>query len=109
MSGGSFDYKDQELLNEIFDYEEKCSNKFEDMEISELVWDVLNLIHEYDWYHAGDTGEDKWLKAKIDFKNKWFNSNREERIQRYIDNALSNAKEELEKTFLTKYIDKSPK
>ena len=64
MSGGSFDYKDQELLGEIFGYGETWTNKFEDLEISELVWDVLNLIHEYDWYNAGDTGEDKWLKVK---------------------------------------------
>lgn len=48
MSGGHFNYKDSELKNEIFDWEEKVTNQFEDLEISELVFDVLDLIHEYD-------------------------------------------------------------
>lgn len=46
MSGGRFDYKDSSLKGEIYGWTDKPSNVFEDREISELVWDVLDLIHD---------------------------------------------------------------
>ena len=98
MSGGRFSYLDNSLKGEIFGWMDKPSNVFEDWEISELVWDVLDLIHEYDWYASGDTSEEKYLKAKAKFKKKWFN-NRGIRIRQIVDNALSQTKEELYKTF----------
>ena len=58
MSGGRFDYLDLSLKNEIFGWSEKCYNVLEDVELSELVWDVLDLLHDYDWYISGDTEED---------------------------------------------------
>ena len=71
---------------------------FEDWEISELVWDVLDLIHKYDWYASGDTCEDTWLKAKAAFKKKWF-GNRGVRVRQIVDTALRECKDELYKTF----------
>ena len=56
MSGGHFEYLDGRLKDEIFGYENKVKNVFEDREISELVFDVLDLIHEFDWYYSGDAG-----------------------------------------------------
>ena len=44
MSGGHFDYIDSRAKNEIFGYGDKWWNVFEDREISELVWDIFNLI-----------------------------------------------------------------
>lgn len=41
---------------------------FEDREISELVWDVFDLIHSYDWYASGDTCKETYLKGKAEFK-----------------------------------------
>lgn len=70
MSGGHFNYKDSNLKNEIFDYVNKPSDVFEDMEISHLVWDVLELIHDYDWYASGDTGPGAYHAAKEKFKEK---------------------------------------
>lgn len=98
MSGGRFEYADSLLKNEIFGWSDTPHNVFEDREISELVWDVLNLIHEYDWYASGDTGEDDYLKAKEAFKKKWF-SNRGVRVRRIVDDALKECKDELYKTF----------
>ena len=99
MSGGRFDYKDQGLRNEIFGWGDTWCNVFEDREISELVWDVLNLVHEFDWYDSGDTGEDTWLKEKVAFKEKWLSSNNVDRVKRIIDDTFRDAKEELYKTF----------
>lgn len=98
MSGGRFEYTDSRLKTEIFGWSDTPHNVFEDREISELVWDVLELIHEYDWYASGDTGEEDYLKAKEAFKKKWF-GDRDVRIQRIIDDALKECKDELYKTF----------
>lgn len=98
MSGGMFNYRDSELKYEIFGWRDKPVNVFEDREISELVWDVLDLIHAFDWYESGDTSEETYLKHKAEFKKKWF-SNREMRVREIIDTAISETKEELYKTF----------
>lgn len=95
MSGGRFNYLDRNASIEIFGYcdddPNNIPNVFEDREISELVWDVFNLIHDYDWYASGDTGEGSWNKSVKDFKEKWFTeAGRLERVERYIDD---NAKE----------------
>ena len=99
MSGGHFDYTDSRLKNEIFGWTDRPGNVFEDREISELVWDVLNLIHDYDWYASGDTCEETWLKAKAKFKKKWFGSS-VIRVSQIIDQAIEECKAELYKTFV---------
>ena len=71
MSGGKFEYIDSRCKTEIFGWTDEPRNIFEDMEISELIWDVFGLIHDYDWYASGDTCEDTYLKAKELFKKKW--------------------------------------
>ena len=98
MSGGHFDYVDSRLKSEIFGWSDTPSNVFEDREISELVWDVLDLIHAYDWYASGDTCKETYLKAKAEFKKKWFD-NRGVRVRRIVDEALRQTKAELYETF----------
>lgn len=98
MSCGRFCYMDSSLKNEIFDYRDEPYNVFEDREISELVWDVLTLIHDYDWYASGDTCKETYLKAKAEFKKKWF-SNRGVRVRRIVDDAVDELKRELYETF----------
>ena len=98
MSGGHFDYKDSALKHEIFGWDDKCTNQFEDIEFSELVWDVLNLIHEYDWYICGDTNKLKYVRAKNAFKEKWF-KNHDIQVQLIIDRTVQSLKDELYETF----------
>ena len=98
MSGGYFDYKNSSLMWEIFP-DDDVSNVFEDREISELVFDVLNLIHDFDWYKSGDTGKETYLQAKADFKKKWFGGNRGVRVRRIVDDAVKELKTELYETF----------
>ena len=99
MSGGHFNYVDSRLRDEIFGWSDRASNVFEDVEISDLVWDVLNLIHDYDWYASGDTEEATYLEAKRKFKKKWFETPRTVRVRRIVDQALAETREELYKTF----------
>lgn len=98
MSGGRFDYVDSRLKSEIFGFTDEITNVFEDREISELVWDILDLIHDFDWYASGDTCKETYLKAKAKFKKKWF-SNRGVRIRHIVDTALKECKAELYETF----------
>lgn len=98
MSGGAFDYVDSRLMNEIFNYADKPWNALEDREISELTWDLLNLLHDYDWYKSGDTGKETYLKAKAEFKKKWLD-NRGVRVKRIVDGAIQDLKQELYETY----------
>lgn len=95
MSGGHFNYKDSDLKNEIFDWEDKPSNQFEDLEISELVFDVLDLIHEYDWYVSGDTGRENYLEAKRAFKKKWLRKNNLDTLEKIIEGKIESTRIEL--------------
>ena len=99
MSGGHFDYIDQRAKNEIFGYfgEEK-ENVFEDREISELIYDVFELIHDFDWYKSGDTCKETYLKKKAEFKKKWLGK-RPERVKQIIDDAIAEVKQELYETY----------
>lgn len=99
MSGGRFGYMDATVKTEIFGYNDKPKNVFEDIEISELIWDVFDLIHDFDWYKSGDTGEEDYLKSKIAFKAKWLNSSFDERVKNTIDKSLDKTREELYKTY----------
>lgn len=95
MSGGIWNYKDADLKNELFD--DEPTDVVQDMEISILLFDMLTLLHSYDWYVSGDTGENTWLEAKRKFKDKWFKGDRSERLKQIIDDRLTIVKEELEK------------
>lgn len=97
MSGGRFDYIDMTLKDAIFPTDTPI-NTFEDREISELVFDVLDLIHAFDWYASGDTCKETYLKAKDTFKKKWLR-NSGVRVRRIVDEALKQCKEELYETY----------
>lgn len=98
MSGGHFGYIDNRCKDEIFGWTDAPKNVFEDREISELIWDVFGLIHEFDWYYSGDTDKDTYLKAKAEFKKKWL-KNSGVRVRRIIDNAIEEARQELYETY----------
>lgn len=99
MSGGRFDYLDSRLKSEIFGYfGDNPTNVFEDREISELIWDVLDLIHCYDYYVSGDTRKETYLEKKAAFKKKWLN-NRGVRVRRIVDEALDEVRKELYETY----------
>lgn len=117
MSGGHFDYAASSLASNIFsDYlsprydfnsddnkENRLfaikENPLDDLELSELVYDICVIIHSCEWYKSGDTGYETYKKDVQAFKDKWFNGSKEERIQRNIDLLIEDAKIKLEETF----------
>lgn len=100
MSGGHFEYHDMSLKREMFGFGDKPRNVLEDMELSELAFDLLDVIHAYDWYVCGDTCKETYIKSKCEFKKKWF-ENHEMNVQRIVDDAINNLKLELCETFLS--------
>ena len=99
MSGGHFNYSDERAKDEIFGCVDEPSNVFEDLEVSELIWDVFNLIHDYDWYICSDTCRETYLKSLQRFKDKWLNSSCEERVSYIIVEKIERVKQEILKTF----------
>lgn len=98
MSGGRFNHADSQLKSEIFGGGDKPCNVFEDREISELVWDVLDLIHEFDYYKSGDSDRNDYCEAKRKFKAKWLKPDTD-RCKRIVDAALNDCRSELYDTF----------
>lgn len=82
MSGGAFDYSFYRVAEASNDFE-----KF-DIEISELLSDLADLYHDLEWWQSGDYSEKQFNDALAEFKNKWFNSNREVRLRGYVDEAV---------------------
>ena len=100
MSGGHWDYQNDHLQNYIFGWERdgKVPNALEDRELSNLVWDVFNLLHDFDWYISCDTGIDTWKRKKKAFKDKWLKPDRS-RTKAIVDEAIKDLKEEMYNTF----------
>lgn len=95
MSGGFWNYKNDEVATELFGWRlrptygkegwdmanaARHSNPLEDREISELVYDVFCLLHSFDWYKSGDTSYETYETDLIHFKEKWFNRTDEDRV-----------------------------
>ena len=69
----TFDYRDAQFKNDVFGYswsDEGWNGRdvLEDRELSEMLFDLLNLMHDFDWYKSADTGEEDYLKEKAEKK-----------------------------------------
>ena len=109
MSGGHWDYRNDYLARDIFgwsiypDYGEAGFsqvrramriNPLEDKEVSALLWDIFCLLHSYDWYMSGDTGEEDYQRDLQYFKQKWFKS-RSKRLKEIVEMSCDDLKAEL--------------
>lgn len=101
MSGGFWDYKDNSLKFEIFNYKTETTeqameeNPLKDKIISGIVFDALNLLHEFDWYISGDTSEEDYRIAVKAFKDRWL-SDANKRSQYAVDVAIAVLKSDLQ-------------
>ena len=105
MSGGYYNYKEKLLSSEIFGWETETTeqaiklNPLKDKEISGIVFDLLNLLQEFDWAISGDTNMRNYYEEVTKFKDKWLNSEAKDRIRYIIDNSIKDLKEELYLSF----------
>lgn len=113
MSGGRFQYVNDQLANDIFgwgmnpDYGNdgfsqsrlaRYIDPMEDKMLSEMLWDMFCLLHSLDWYQSGDTGEDTYLKDVEYFKGKWLKPTAEELVQHQIEESIADLRKELAKS-----------
>lgn len=78
MSGGSYDYIYNRLLDE-------CENRMYDVEMDDLIKDLCEVLHDLEWWQSGDSSESCYRDTLKKFKAKWFNGDRKERLKGYID------------------------
>ena len=112
MSGGHWDYRNDELSREVFgwgmypDYGEagfeqsflaRKKDPLEDKLMSEMLWDMLCVLHSYDWYICGDNCEETYREDVKRFKKKWLKRGEAELTRREIDVALEETRMELYK------------
>ena len=84
-------YEALSLKSALFGWTDKPGNVLEDRELSDMTWDLLNLIHTFDCYKSGGCGKEKYLDEKKVFKNKWL-SNRGVRVRNVINSAIDDLK-----------------
>lgn len=111
MSGGYWEYRDDSLRSDIFGWDDEkrpVPDVFEDVVISNIIHDMFDLMHEFDWYKSGDTNENTYKKAVADFKKKWFKDTKltfgklideqvkalEERLKTALDDTFTLPKDE---------------
>lgn len=88
MSGGSMSY----IYSSV---EEYCVGYMEDAEMNDLMKDLVEVLHDLEWWQSADTSEENYRQTLAKFKKKWFGSNREERLKGYIDKQIAETKSQL--------------
>jgi len=83
MSGGSYDYMyhrvDAEYVGRMFD-----------RELDEMMRDLVDVLHDVEWWQSGDIGEERYRDTVEKFKEKWFGTrdeNLRDRLAQWIDEA----------------------
>ena len=113
MSGGYFNYSNDDAARNIFGYgtaityglkdlqgeakQVASDNPLEDHEISELVYDVFCLLHSFDWYKESDTSYETYQKDVAYFKGKWLRGDSSERMGRLTAQAIERIKDAAKK------------
>ena len=89
MSGGSMNYAYSRI-------EHDCLGKMGDPELEALMKDIVELLHEREWYLSDDTGVDDWEKARDKFKKKWLRGgSSEKRLKKIVEEEVDKLKAEL--------------
>ena len=125
MSGGHFDYKNDQACEELFDYEVspdygmgdhaymsrvfevRKKNPVEHALVSELVYDVFCLLHSLDWYKSGDNSRDKYEQDLRFFIKKWI-TGADALTKSNIDATVMILKANLYQTFGLEVPDDNP-
>lgn len=114
MSGGRFEYMNDNLCNEVFrwcaypvygmadnkDYKRSIKtarsiNPLKDKVLSEMLYDMFCLLHSFDWAESGDTSEEVYEKDAQYFKRKWLKALPEDIVKEQIAAGVSELREEL--------------
>lgn len=95
MSGGSYNY----MYSQI---EYEYAGKMHDSQLNAMMKDLIELLHDLEWWQSSDTGEDTYRRAVTEFKKKWFKQTKID-VQKQIESEFEKTKDELMKEF--KYLN----
>ena len=84
MSGGSMDYV-------CFKVEEAASMTH-DAEFADMLRDAAKVLHDEEWWMSCDYSEEDYRESLIAFKEKWFKSDRSERLIGYIEEEIEHCR-----------------
>lgn len=87
MSGGSYDYTYQRV-------DEYYVGRMYDKELNEMMDDLVELLHDLEWWQSCDYGEDDYRETVTKFKKKWFKRDNVD-IENVIEAAFEKKKKEL--------------
>lgn len=65
MSGGSHNY----MYHQV---EETYVGKMFDVELHDMIQDLVEVMHDCEWYDSGDISEEDYRATVHKFKEKWF-------------------------------------
>ena len=109
MSGGYFCGHTDRLAEDLFAFQyphygqngfsestlARQQNPLEDKTISELTWDLLCVLHAFDYYKSGDIGEDAYREDVDYFKAKWCKPYSKKRTKEIVDAEVAALRAEL--------------
>jgi len=72
--------------------EEECVGMMGDRELDDLMKDVAKLVHDREWNLSGDTCDETYAQSVREFKQKWFDTVRRDRLITYINEACDQAR-----------------
>ena len=87
MSGGSMNY--------IYYQLQEASELTHDREIKDLLTDLSKVLKAEEWAYSCDTSMDSYYKSLREFKKKWFEQPRRDRLKNYIDESIEKQRKEL--------------
>lgn len=123
MSGGHFEYSNDRAARDIFGWDcganyglgdekylrsvraARKVNPLENKLLSELVFDVFCVLHSFDWYKSGDTGEEDYTADVKYFTEKWLKTSLNLFQEREINSAVEKLREDLNRTIFGKGED----
>jgi len=83
-------------MDYIYSRFDEYADMVEDKEISALLKDLGELLHDEEWYKSADYGREDYLETLNKFKKKWLKKgSREERLREIINGELDRFKNRL--------------
>lgn len=87
MSGGSYNYGYSTV-------EYTYVGEMKDTELNEMMKDLVEVLHDLEWWISGDIGEEQYRETVTKFKSKWF-KRRKCDIEELVNEEFEKKKQEL--------------
>ena len=91
MSGGSYNYMYCRI-------EDEYVGRMYDSQLNAMMKDLVDLLHDLEWWQSCDYSEETYRKSVKKFKKKWFRQTKID-VQKQIESKFEETKDELLKEF----------